>query len=351
MAPGLGAQQRPPDPPPPPQPTGLSIGEDGGSVRLGALLQVWGYGRIVEDDTETTFRIRRAELKAHGDLVPGWISFGLMIDPAKVLEFQEVSVPVEGQDPDPTTPGEVEVQQPVGNVAMLQDVFITMRCSCVDISVGQFKNPVSLEGSGSSSKLILPERAAVSRRFGDRRDIGVKAEKKLGDHFYYQVGVYNGEGQNRRDSDNDKDVALRLEVYPVAGLTLAGVGYTTVGTRDGATRDRWEVDARYDASQVLAQAEYIHGWDAGAGGGPKVESHGAYLALGYTFLDRIQPVVRAGFVDRDMTVDGEAAFYYEGGVNYLVRGPKVRLGLAGAVADEESGPSQTEVFLAAQLSF
>ncbi len=46
-------------------------------------------------------------------------------------------------------------------------------------------------------------------------DIGIKVEKKLGKHFYYQADVFNGEGQNKLDTNAQKDLALRLELYPV----------------------------------------------------------------------------------------------------------------------------------------
>src|SRR5690606_35089678 len=125
------------------------------------------------------------------------------------------------------------------------------------------KIPVSYEGFNGSSKILFPERSLVSRQFGDRRDIGVKVEKKLfDDHLYYNLGVYNGSGQNRLDDDDQKDLGLRLEVYPFEGVTLAAVGYLGVGDRDTAdTKDRVEGDLRVELYDALLLAEYIHAWD------------------------------------------------------------------------------------------
>jgi hypothetical protein len=64
----------------------------------------------------------------------------------------------------------------------------------------------------------------------------------------------NGEGQNRLDTNDQKDLALRLEAYPIEGLTLAGVGYTAVGERELAnTKDRIEGDLRLEKAGVLLQ--------------------------------------------------------------------------------------------------
>ena len=87
-------------------------------------------------------------------------------------------------------------------------------------------------------------RAVVSSTFGDKRDLGVRVEKKFS-KVGYSAGVFNGSGLDNFDNNVQKDVALRLETYPVSGLTLAGVTYDSVGQRARAgTKDRWEADAQ-----------------------------------------------------------------------------------------------------------
>ena len=46
----------------------------------------------------------------------------------------------------------------------------------------------------TSATLLFPERNRVDREFGDRRDIGVKVEKKLENVFYYMLGFTHGKG-------------------------------------------------------------------------------------------------------------------------------------------------------------
>jgi hypothetical protein len=294
--------------------------------------------------------VRRAELRVKGEIIEDFLKFAVMIDPAKSL-FSSREVPVEGLDPEPESPPTVTVVQPGNDRSILQDVILTFVTEFADISAGEFKTPVSYEGYNSSSQLLFPERARVSRRYGDRRDLGVKAEKKLGDYFFYNVGVYSGSGINTADEDNEKDVGVRLEAYPIEGLTVAAVGYTTVGERDENVRDRLEGDLRFDEHGVILQAEYIHAWD----GPGRVEGHGAYGALGYTFLDKIQPIVRVGFLDtnldQDVETDSNGGVSYEATLNYYLRGNEARLSLQGGVLDRPDLPNLTEIILLAQASF
>ncbi len=330
----------------------LTINKEHGFFQLSALLQVWAFmsqNSAVNPDIATTFRIRRAEVKIKGEIVPGLVEYGIVTDAAKLFASNSSTVAVAPTDSSAASPGTVTLLQPGSDGSILQDAYVTVRSEYVDVSAGQFKIPVSLEGSGSSSKVLLPERATVSRTFGDKRDIGVKLEKKLGQYFDYSAGVYNGSGPNHADADNPKDLGLRLEVYPIEGLTLGGVGYLTAGKRKDMVRDRVEGDLRYNANDVLIQAEYIHGWDGSRA--KRVESHGAYGALGYTLFKQLQPIVRIGFYDPNVETGGNSTNSYEGGINYYLSGQQARLSLSVAAFDPQTGKTRWEGTLAAQASF
>ena len=189
----------------------------------------------------------------------------------------------------------------------------------MDVSFGQFKNLVSWEGYNSSSKIIMPERALVSRTYGDRRDLGVKAEKKF-DRMMYAVGLFGGQGPNQPDTNDQKNAVVRAELYPIEGAMIGGLAYVAVGERDApGTDDRAEADLRLELANFLFQAEYIRAWDMNGAGTDRAEGHGAYGAVGYTFLDRIQPVVRIGFLDPNIDAGDYHTIGYELGVNYFVR--------------------------------
>ena len=53
---------------------------------MSALLQFWIYGADQDEDETFTFRIRRAELRVKGEIVPKQIGYQIQIDPARALE-------------------------------------------------------------------------------------------------------------------------------------------------------------------------------------------------------------------------------------------------------------------------
>jgi hypothetical protein len=173
---------------------------------------------------------------------------------------------------------------------------------------------------------------------------------------YYYLGIFNGEGLNLRDVNNQKDLALRVEVKPIDALMLGAAAYTSVGEREqSTTKDRVEGNARLDVANVLVQAEYLHGWD-GAEQAGRVEGHGFYAALGYTFFGRLQPVARVGFLDGNVDEDvaagsSDEVWHYELGANYFIQKHRAKLQLSGSVFDYDDTPTKTEVILAAQVSF
>ena len=345
-----------------------------GFFQPSATLQVWAFAsHLVNDKTPNlswtnTLRIRRAELKIKGEIIRKTFGYSVMFDPARLLDFSNKTLPVTGEMPAPATAGSVSVsvaQPPAGgSTSILQDLSLTYLNDYADVSLGQFKIPVSLEGAGSASKLYFPERALVSRKFGDRRDLGVKAEKKL-DRFGYTLGLYNGEGQNKLDSNRQKDLALRLEVYPIKDVTVAVVGYTALGQRDElGTKDRIEGDVKVERNDLLLQAEYIRGWDVTGttAAHKRIQGQGFYVMAGYTLFGKLQPVVRIGSLDPEIGQDEKGATApdpadettsYELGANYYFKGNDAKLQLAGGFFDPEQRSQHTrfDLTLAAQLAF
>lgn len=346
------------------------------NLQAWAIAEHLGNARTDKDKWASSFRIRRAEFKAKGEIIPKTISYMAMFDAARLLDLAKTDVNNTTTAADGTT-----TTKPVStlgtapayggstmltgaNTSILQDVQLTYMTDYADVSIGQFKIPVSLEGSGSASKLYLPERALVSRAFGDKRDIGLKVEKKF-EYFSYLFGVYNGQGQNNLDTNDQKDLALRVEVYPVKDITLAVVAYTSVGDRElPGTKDRIEADVKVEKSNFLLQAEAIRAWDrtGKVGDTKKVEGQGFYVLAGYTFFDQLQPLVRVGSVDPEVGVDEHGATdidkndeltAYELAVNYYLKKHDAKLQLSGSFFDPEQRVSKTtfDLILAAQVAF
>ena len=196
------------------------------------------------------------------------------------------------------------------------------------MSIGQFKIPVSYEGYNSSSKLLFPERAMVAQRYGDKRDLGLRIAKPFR-YVGYSIGLFNGTGVNAADTDESKDGALRVELYPVNGLLLAGVVYATLTERGKAgAKDRYEGDLRFERGPVLLQAEYIQARDVvgGAmGATTAIKGQGFYTAAGVRFFEPLQLVARFGYLDPDKAIAKNHQFAYEGVLNCYLRGLEARL--------------------------
>ena len=309
---------------------------------------------------QSRFRARRAELRVKGEIIPKLVGYNVMIDPAKLLNFTDATVPIENQDPpptDPNNPEQVTIRVPPADTSILQDAFLTVMSEYVDVSFGQFKNLVSWEGYNSASKIILPERSLVSRTYGDHRDLSIKAEKKF-DRFMYAVGLFGGQGPNQPDTNNQKNAVVRAELYPIDGAMIGGLAYVAIGERDApGTDDRAEADLRLELANVLFQAEYIRGWDMNNAGTERTEGQGAYGALGYTFFERLQPVVRIGFLDPDVDTSDNHTTVYELGVNYFIQQHEMKLQLSYSLFDNSQdymnsdGKNLTELILNAQVGF
>jgi hypothetical protein len=346
------------------------------NLQAWAIAEHLGNARTDKDAWASSFRIRRAEVKAKGEIIPKTVSYMVMFDPARLLDLKTTPVNNTTTAADgtmTTTPvNTLGTASAYGgstiltgaSTSILQDVQLTYMTDYADISVGQFKIPVSLEGSGSASKLYFPERALVSRAFGDKRDLGLKIEKKF-EYFGYLAGVYNGAGQNNLDGNDQKDLALRLEAYPIKDVTLAVVGYTSVGDRDlPGTKDRIEGDLKVEKNNFLLQAEAIRGWDVTGtvAAHKKIEGQGFYVLAGYTFFDQLQPVVRIGSIDPEVGVDEHGATAidkndelaaYEFALNYYLKKHDAKVQLSGSFFDPEQRVSKTtfDLILASQVAF
>jgi len=331
----------------------------GGWWQPGATLQFWAFGANQSGETQTTARIRRAELKVKGEIIPKLLGFNVMIDPARALDNNKSELT--------TSDGAKVTANNQGAISILGDFVLTFMSDYADVSVGQFKIPVSFEGYNSASKLLFPERAVVSRAYGDIRDMGIKIDKKLGKHFYYQAAVFNGEGQNKIDSNKQKDIAGRFEVYPVDGVMVGLAGYAGLNRRDSnPTKDRLEADFKLDLAHVLLQAEYIHGWDGPTGQTPSARREGAgvYAVLGYTFFDKLQPLFRIGYYDPDVSKDlqgkagehtnlptGDEVTTYELGLNYYLLADNAKLQAAWSKYVYKQETNRGEFILSAQAAF
>lgn len=184
----------------------------------------------------------------------------------------------------------------LGNSPRVVDLFAEwQKFRFFRVKVGQFKNPFTFEnpmnpidqGFMGYGQVIL-KLAGFSDRDGEHssngRDIGIQFQgdflknAKGRNLLHYQVGVFNGQGINVKDVDQQKNLIGGLWVMPVKGMRLGAFGWTgsyarkgtwTTLAQDGVTeishsgirslqQRRYAFSAEYLVDDWTFRSEYIH---------------------------------------------------------------------------------------------
>lgn len=340
-----------------------------GWLRIGGLAQGWF---VVEDgtriaanpaggsfDTTAYFRVRRAYFTMAGEVVKDRVGFKLELDAAKTFKYSAISA-------NGTTTG----YAPPSDTGILLDGFVTVKSDYADVSIGQWKVPISYEAISSSAEQLLPERAHTSRYFGDNFDAGLRVDKKF-ELFKYSLQLLQGApGGNQIDRNRQKELALRLEFTPIKGVMVGGAGLTSVGQRttQDTTRDLVEADVALEHSDFIARGELLWQWRGiTKEGAERVKSRGMAATLGYTIAKKIQPVARLSYLDVDQKLTSGAAadqpLYakfglgtdeiraYEFGINYFIDGKYAKIQASYSYFDMDNIPYRQQFILAGQAAF
>jgi hypothetical protein len=287
--------------------------------------------------------LRRLELGAKGELADGFIRYVAMIDPAKAIE----PLPLDGSAGATLKPG-------FPLLDTIKDLYAVFRTDLADVQVGTAKIPVSLEGFSSSGGLLLPERALVSKEFGDKRDIGLQVSREFG-AVRASLGMFARRsisefGDFLPTAGMPRDASLRVDIRPLKGLLLGGLVYATALSADlPGARQRGEIDARFEAGPLLLQGELIQGNDLA--GGAWTRSQGAYTAIGYRIGDMLQPVIRGGYLTRQLDTPSTPTAQLEAGLNITppLAGTRLQVGYSATWA---AAPTPVHgVILAGQVRY
>ena len=220
------------------------------------------------------------------------------------------------------------------------------------IRVGQFKRAFTFENPTHPITQGWYAYADVINRlsgFGDRagekssggRDIGVQLQGDLFPandghrYLHYQVGVYNGEGINRSDKDNRKDIIGGLWVMPISGVRIGAFGWTgshgdmldpVANKNVSVPLNRYCLSAEYDKDEFTFRAEYLHsqGLAAKSIGSNEIDYSKGDKADGW-YVFGIVPVVKsklhakARYQCYRQTKEWDSAkTMYEVGANYFI---------------------------------
>ena len=283
----------------------------------------YDYERQLQNDGLTldeinTFNVRRARLDFKGNI-------------NKNLEFR--------------------VQADVAGEPKLVDGFVKVKLhKSFNIQAGQFKIPFTFENPQSPLTLEGVEYAQVISKLSGYSDMsGVKTYsggRDVGVMIYgnffsfehdgkeipiltYKLGVFNGNGMNKKDANTSKDIAASIEVCPkVKGLMLAASYYDgNYMLSDGlvyeknANRDRLTFGGKYENGRLTVRSEYIIGKTemANKDGIYTLNSDGFYVAGGYWFNmknQRIRPVARYDFLRQDIENPEKNSAYYMAGIDW-----------------------------------
>lgn len=283
----------------------------------------YDYERQLQNDGLTldeinTFNVRRARLDFKGNI-------------SKNLEFR--------------------VQADVAGTPKLVDGFVKIKLQkYFNIQVGQFKIPFTFENPQSPLTLEGVEYAQVISKlsgysdmsgvttYSGGRDVGVmiygnffsfEHDGKEIPILTYKLGVFNGNGMNKKDANTSKDIAASIEVCPkVKGLMLAASYYdgnyllnANPVYEKNANRDRLTFGGKYENGRLTVRSEYITGKTdmAKEGSVYTLDSDGFYVAGGYWFnmkSQRIRPVARYDFLRQDIDNPETNSTYYMAGIDW-----------------------------------
>lgn len=158
------------------------------------------------------------------------------------------------------------------------------------IKLGQFKRPFSFENpmhpidqGFMSYGQVVTKLVGFNDRNGSHasngRDLGIQLQGDLlkNKHdrnlIHYQIGVFNGQGINVKDVDQQKDIIGGIWVMPVLGMRIGAFGWTGSYSRKGTWQDdmgntlsgirklkqcRYAFSAEYKVDDWTFRSEYIH---------------------------------------------------------------------------------------------
>ncbi len=173
------------------------------------------------------------------------------------------------------------------------------------IQFGQAKTLLTYENSEYAPvKLQFIDYSLAVKKFAmdgnTGRDLGIQVfgkffQKEGYSLLTYQAGLFNGNGINKTDNNQGKDLMGRLMVNPIKELTLSAYNLSRLGEGSNTYNfSRTGVGANYDSDKLFARAEYIWGY---ANGG---QQNGAYGLAGYKFNQDLSLGVRYDYYDSNI---------------------------------------------------
>lgn len=227
------------------------------------------------------------------------------------------------------------VQVDIGKSPILLDANLDWGFSpYFSLRAGQFKVPFSQENLVSSSDLEVINRSQVEEKLCPGRDIGSQG-RDIGAMVFgkwsaveYQVGVFNGSGINKADTNDQKDLGGRVVVHPIESLSVGAAYYNGRLRPDPESpttllksAHRTGLEFAFVRSSVSLRGEYIFSKD------DQRSRNGWYLQGGYFFLPKeFQGIIRFDSYDKNRDLSGVRSDRFTLGLNwYFTEKTKVQV--------------------------
>jgi phosphate-selective porin len=192
----------------------------------------------------------------------------------------------------------------------------------LNLRFGQFLVPFGVESAVSTADLDTINRSqpvdklAPGRDVGTLgRDVGVALTGKIS-LFDYTVGLFNGTGANKADTNDKKDFAGRLGVRPLDFLSVGASLYkgsynTAVGTPSNR-RDRTGLDAEATFGDLSLKGEYVWAID------DATDKRGWFAQAGWFVLPKtIQVLAKFDSFDKNVSAVSDRMSLYTFGLNWF----------------------------------
>jgi len=169
-------------------------------------LKIGGYGQLIYrytdfdapgKDAKSDFDIRRFKLQVQGNVFSE--NFGY------------------------------KLQGDVSSGWRTEDVFINYKFAPIlTLQAGQFKPPQARQELTSAARQLFPERSLANDTFNLGRDQGVQAAGSFAEKLVqYRLGIFNGNGPNTGNPDNNHMITGRIDVDPLGAYKMDEAGSTS----------------------------------------------------------------------------------------------------------------------------
>lgn len=109
-----------------------------------------------------------------------------------------------------------------------EDAFVNYKVAApLTLQAGQFKPPQARQELISAARQLFPERSLANDTFNLGRDQGLQASGSLADkRLEYRLGIFNGNGPNISNPDDNHMVAGRIDINPLGAVAFDEAGWT-----------------------------------------------------------------------------------------------------------------------------